>query len=284
MSWEETIVRARLQEQHQAVIHAAYLEADLVMNVTRFGESPEFIETLRLLAKYGPVAGTGAALLEIGAGNGISSINFARNGYQVTAVEPDPSTTVGSGAIQLLAQHYRLGNVSIVESFGEHLPFADRSFSIVYARQALHHAAQLNNFVSEAARVLKPGGIAMTCRDHVINDQQQKEKFLEEHPFHKHYGGENAFTLEEYRAAFRQAGMKIIVEMGPLDSDIHISPNMRAELAKQWLQIIRLKTGISLPLNQLTAKLVIALFRLRTRNFRNEAGRLYSFVAKKTGG
>lgn len=283
MNWEETIVQARQQEQFQPVIRDAYLEADLVKNVTRFGQSTEFRETLRLLKKYGHAAGAAVSLLEIGAGNGISSINFALSGYRVTAVEPDPSATLGSAAILQLKQHYQLTNMAVAGSFGEALPFADGAFDIVYARQALHHAAHLNNFVSEAARVLKPGGIVMTCRDHVVNDQQQKEEFLQTHPFHKTYGGENAFTLEEYRSAFAQAGLKIALEAGPLDSEINLNPRTRNDYARQWLKIIQAKTGIALPSNRLTANLVVWLFKTKTHNFRNEAGRLYSFVALKPG-
>ena len=40
--------------------------------------------------------------LDLGAGRGISSYALAREGWQVTALEPDPSMLIGAGAIRSL--------------------------------------------------------------------------------------------------------------------------------------------------------------------------------------
>ena len=50
----------------------------------------------------------------------------------------------------------------------------------------------------EMHRVLKPGGIFIAAREHVISKEADLEKFLEQHPLHHLYGGEHAFLLERY--------------------------------------------------------------------------------------
>jgi ubiquinone/menaquinone biosynthesis C-methylase UbiE len=41
---------------------------------------------------------------------------------------------------------------------GEHLPFADASFDLVYCKQVLEHVRRPQPLLAEAARVLRPGG------------------------------------------------------------------------------------------------------------------------------
>lgn len=51
-----------------------------------------------------------------------------------------------------------LTNVTFAEADAEDLPFGDASFDIVTCRIAPHHFPNPDRFVSEVARVLKPGG------------------------------------------------------------------------------------------------------------------------------
>lgn len=84
-----------------------------------------------------------------------------------------------------------------MEERGE-LPFAKESFDIAYARQVLHHAADLSQFCVEIFRILKKGGIFLACREHVVKNEQERKIFLENHSLHKLTMTENAFRLEEY--------------------------------------------------------------------------------------
>ncbi len=224
MTWEETIQYIRTQPQYAELVEKAYFNADLPLNVERFRQSEEFVETLNLLKHYQPNAKT---ILDIGSGNGISAVALALQGYKVTTVEPDASETIGAGAIRKLKVHYQLENLEIFEAFAEEIKFPACHFDIVYARQCMHHAYDLEKFIAEGSRVLKPKGLFITIRDHVIFNQQDKDWFLESHPLQKYYGGENAFTAQEYKNAMQKAGLAIKKELKFYDSVINYFPKER---------------------------------------------------------
>ncbi len=273
MNWEQTICEIRKRPEFKSLVIEAYLDEDLVANINRFKTSQEFQHTLNYLKKHLGKASK-INILDLGAGNGISTIAFALNGYNITALEPDPSATVGAEAIRKSIQHFDLqGNVKVVEAWGESLPFEDDSFHLVYGRQVMHHAHELNTFVSEASRVLKKGGIFMTTRDHVINDEKDKLNFLNRHPLHKFYGGENAFTLKQYTEAFKKADLKIVDQLGPKDSPINYDPWSFEKMKK----VLESKIGTLFSV----APLVNLALRIQLTRLSKIPGRLYSFVSIK---
>jgi SAM-dependent methyltransferase len=270
-SWEEAIDILRKDPQHRELIYNAYLTSDLLGNCRRFAESAEFAEVLELIKTYGP---GGRDLLDIPSGNGIATYAFALAGFNVVAVEPDPSTSVGRGAIATSLSAEKL-NARIVDAFGEELPFDSNSFDLVYVRQGLHHARDLKAMLAEYARVLRPGGLLLGCREHVVDNYESSlQDFLSAQVDHQLYGGENAFTLFDYRAAFASAGLRIVREIEPYDSPINLHPNTA--------QILEAKICESVPGRILRAVLPKSLvFRLGMWRLRrsNRPGRLYSFVA-----
>lgn len=272
MTWEETITHIQSTPSFASLVRDTYISPDLPSNVERFCVSAEFQETQLLLKKYAPV--NQPKLLDIGAGNGIASIAFARMGYTVTALEPDPSPTVGSGAIKILLAHYQLPTIDIVEAYGERLPFEDETFDIVYIRQAMHHAIDLTNFVKEAARVSKKGGVILTLRDHVIASSRDKVKFLKQHPLHHYYGGENAFTLAAYQEAFREAGLIILQQISPSASPINYEPWSKTQLK----QILSAKFGAWVANRRWLVEMAWWLSMIRKEHL---PGKLYSFVLRK---
>jgi ubiquinone/menaquinone biosynthesis C-methylase UbiE len=288
MNWHETIQVIRGQSEFDDLVRDAYFDPVLENNIERFGKGAEFLQTLQLIKKYAPNV---KELLDIGAGNGISSINFALHGYNVTVVEPDSSDTVGANAIRKLVKSYQLDNVIIHEKFAEEINFPDESFDIVYVRQAMHHAYNLNSFIKEAARVLKKGGVLMTIRDHVIFNEMDKKAFLEIHPLHKFYGGENAFLPEEYKNAFTNAGLTIVKEIKYFESIINYFPQtdesvqaLKEELYQNLKKSLRQKIGIFSKL-----PFVFALYKMKNGFNKNPdeyfekmlPGRMYSYILRK---
>jgi ubiquinone/menaquinone biosynthesis C-methylase UbiE len=286
MTWHETIQAIRNDPEYKDLVSLAYFEADLQLNVTKFGESDEFLRTLEILKTYAPQAKT---LLDIGAGNGISSINFALKGFDVTAVEPDPSDSIGANAIRILKERLLLPNLIVYENFAEDIGIEDNSFDVVYIRQAMHHAHDLTRFLAESARVLKPGGLLLTVRDHVVYDQKDKQWFLNSHPLHKFYGGENAFTAEEYESAMELAGLTIVKVLKFSDSVINYFPLTEQDLRSMPQKMTdRLREELKKRIGILSRfPFVFFLYKLKNGSIasadieRHFPGRMYSYIAKK---
>ena len=135
-SWEAAVCWLRAQPDQQELVKAAYYDDPLIVAAERYRASSEWQAIRQYLAGY-----SGAAL-DIGAGRGIASYALAKEGFAVTALEPDPSDLVGAGAIHSLADEAQL-NVNVVQEFSERLPFSDASFDVVFARAVLHHTSNL---------------------------------------------------------------------------------------------------------------------------------------------
>jgi ubiquinone/menaquinone biosynthesis C-methylase UbiE len=290
MTWEETILHVRKLPAFQTLIEDAFLSADLVYNATKYYSCEEYQETIALLQPYLNNFQKPIRLLDIGAGNGISSIAFAKDGFSVCALEPDESPTVGINAINYLVKHFHLSNVQIFKGYAENLPFDDNSFDIVYARQSMHHAADLNKFIGEAYRVLAKGGLLLTVRDHVVFSKKEKKHFLLNHPLNKFYNGENAYSLTEYKKAFINNQFSILKILTQYDSPINHFPLTRNEYelklkkhSKDIKESLVNKLG-SFGKNRFLLyfyKLLIECRYGRPFNERKLPGRPYSFLSKK---
>jgi SAM-dependent methyltransferase len=168
-----------------------------------------------------------------------------------------------------------------IDSTGEVLPMQNGSVDIVYARQVLHHADDLNALVAECARVLRPGGLFLACREHVVDGPAQLAAFLAAHPVHQLAGGESAYPLESYRHAISSSGLVLRHVWGPSDSIVNAFPNPRtsAELARRPREILERKLG---PLGRVLARIPGTTLPVRwLLSSRRQPGRLYSFLAQK---
>jgi len=266
VTWEEAVAWLKAQPDKIELVRACYYDDPVVDAAARYHASSEWREIFCLLA-----ASPKGPALDIGAGRGISSYALARDGWQVTALEPDGSSIVGVGAIRELAADTRL-DIKVVQKHGEELPFADAMFNLVFARQVLHHAADLNLLCREIHRVLKPGGRFLAVREHVISRREDLPRFLASHPLHNLYGGENAYLLYEYRQAVTGSGMMLDRTFGPLDSDINLFPEIRADVKRRVEKRLR----FSLP-EVIFDKIIIPLMQLMDK----QPGRLYSFYGHK---
>jgi SAM-dependent methyltransferase len=277
MTTEEAVLTLRRDAAYDELLRESYLDGDVPAAARRFAASPELEEALALV---GGVAGR--AVLDIGAGTGIASYAFAVAGAsRVAALEPDPSPVVGQGAIRALG---RADVIEIVSAWGERLPFADGEFDVVYARQVLHHARDLDALVAECARVLRPGGRMLACREHVVDDEAQLREFLASHPIHRLAGGEHAYSLDAYVAAIGRAGLALEQVLGPWDSIVNAFPQARTrdEVAARPLRLLEHKYGR--PLGRVAARIPWLVSRARRRLRDRGAGRLFSFLARHPGG
>jgi SAM-dependent methyltransferase len=61
------------------------------------------------------------------------------------------------------------GIEAVAGDLNEPLPFEDESFDLVHANQVIEHVRDLDLFVAEARRVLRPGGRAVVCTENLAS-------------------------------------------------------------------------------------------------------------------
>jgi 2-polyprenyl-3-methyl-5-hydroxy-6-metoxy-1,4-benzoquinol methylase len=277
-TWEQAVRWLREQPDQQELVQACYYDDPLLDAAKRFSESEEWQAVRGLLPKAGRA-------LDLGAGRGIGSYALAAGGWQVTALEPDSSDLVGAAAIRTLARESGLP-ITVVQGLAEEMDLGSGVFDLVYTREVLHHARDLRAMCRQAARALAPGGIFLACREHVINTQNDLDTFLKAHPLHRYYGGENAYTLDEYLSAIGSSGLHMEKIYGPYDSVINYFPAQPDDLLGVIYQPLQRffngKLVSFLMKSRWVRRVSINPGFLRFASWRDRTpGRLYTFLAVK---
>lgn len=276
LTWEQAVSWARAEPSMQDLVRVCYYDDPIEQAAQRFYESEEW-PAIRQLLQFN----SGDKVLEVGAGRGLVCWAFAREGCQVTALEPDPSSLIGAGAIRQLMQATGV-KFEIAEQWGESLPFDDNLFDHIVCRAVLHHAHELPTMCRQIYRVLKPGGKFLAIKEHIADTPAELDEFLKSHPLHHLYGGEHAFQQSEYLAAFTGAGFANIQQFLQFDHPISWSPQFTLErLRYQMANALQRRIGSWLA-NKLSQSNQLVRRYGRWLSHRNRAGgRLVSYLATK---
>lgn len=92
----------------------------------------------------------GARILDVGCGTGYFTRRFAREGHDVTGLDPDP-------AMLAFARDHRAGTEEYVLGDGRRLPFSDGEFDYCISITALCFVAEERLALGETARVSRRG-------------------------------------------------------------------------------------------------------------------------------
>ena len=131
---------------------------------------------------------------DLGIGDGLLTLMLAEVASSVTAVDVSSEML---RQLQARAKQKGIGNIESVEGDIEDLPLPDASHDVVVMSQALHHARSPLEALSEARRVLVPGGALL-----VLDLLAHGEEWVREKLEHVHLG----FTEPELGELLRQAG------------------------------------------------------------------------------
>ncbi|MNJ44225.1 bifunctional 3-demethylubiquinone-9 3-methyltransferase/ 2-octaprenyl-6-hydroxy phenol methylase [compost metagenome] len=159
------------------------------------------------------------------------SVALALEGYHVTLAEPSGDTIAGVQGARNLSQVANelldstvMARVDIRQATIEQF-HPTGSYDIVYCRQVVHHFHDPVMALKKVRSLLSEKGVAMFVREHVIFDDEDKERFLEGHALQKYTGGENAYTAEEYCAFIEAAGMRLAKQYAFKESPINFYPH-----------------------------------------------------------
>jgi len=141
----------------------------------RYGKSHILADTKDVAAALADVpVPAGGRPLDVATGGGHTALYLAQQGWQVTAGDIAPRMLENA---RKLAED--AGCQIETRLFpAEELPFPAASFDLVSSRVAPHHFSSPEKFVSEAARVLKPGGNFLLIDGSVPDNDPETEKWL----------------------------------------------------------------------------------------------------------
>ena len=117
---------------------------------------------------------------DLGIGDGLLTLMLAEVAESVTAVDLSPQMLA---QLEARARRKGIDNIETVEGEIEDLPLPDTSFDVVVLSQALHHATVPARALSEAWRVLAPGGTLL-----VLDLLAHGEEWVRDKLQHQHLG------------------------------------------------------------------------------------------------
>jgi len=144
--------------------------------------------------------------LDIATGGGHTALKFAPFVAQVIASDLTPRML--ETARRHIVGDKGVSNVSFQEADAEDLPFEPDQFDLVTCRIAPHHFPDAQGFLSECARVLRPGAILM-LQDQFLPDDDEAAQFVDAFERLRDPSHHRAFNEAEWKAMCAAAGLEV---------------------------------------------------------------------------
>jgi SAM-dependent methyltransferase len=176
----------------------------------------EKLHHLLRLVNFG--AYSGKHVLDVGCGAGTDLVRFARGGALVSGVD------LSASAIALARQNFSQQGLEadLREADGEHLPYADGTYDLVFAHGVVPYTPDSRALVEECRRVLKPGGEAVFQVYNRISWLNALSKLMKVPLEHEDAPVLNRYSAAEFRSlltGFRD--VRIVEERFPVKSRLH---------------------------------------------------------------
>lgn len=176
-------------------------------------------EKLHHLLRLIPFDGyRGRRVLEVGCGAGTDLMRFAKGGAIVTGVD------VAASAVALARENFSQQGLQadLREADGEHLPFDDGRFDLVYAHGVVQYTGDGQALVDECRRVLKPGGEAVFQVYNRISWLNALSKLMKVPLEHEDAPVLRKYSAAEFRGLLRGfQRVRIVEERFPVKSRLH---------------------------------------------------------------
>lgn len=171
----------------------------------------------------------GKVVLDVGSGDGCAAFLLAEEAQEVIGVE------VAREAVESARQRYQRPNLRFQQMSGTQLGFPDNTFDLVTSFQVIEHVPEVEAFVSETMRVLKPDGRLLVTTPNRLTS-------VGENPYHV-----QEYSPDELRALFgrRFAEVTILGYHGSVTAVRHWRLRERVVGALLCLDFLRLRNRFS---------------------------------------
>jgi SAM-dependent methyltransferase len=160
----------------------------------------------------------GRRVLDVGCGAGTDLVRFARAGAIVTGVD------LSQSAIELARRNFEQHGLQadLRNADGEHLPFGDDEFDLVFAHGVVQYTPDARKLVDECRRVLTPGGDAVFQVYNRISWLNALSKVMKVPLEHEDAPVLGKYTAAEFRDLLRGfRDVRIVEERFPVKSRLH---------------------------------------------------------------